>query len=73
MYKKEFYHTKEDAYSAALLAAGERGIIDTNTCTASGFDFIAPDAINDERDGDCLAFLAYSEDGCIKGVFGYSE
>lgn len=73
MYKKEFYHTKEEAYEAASIAAGENGAIRDDYCTASGFDYIAPDAINDDRDGNCLAFWAYSEDGCIKGVFCYSE
>lgn len=73
MYKREYYHTKEDAYNAAFEAVGEKGIIDDNSCNASDFDYIARDAINDERDGDCNAFWAFNETGLLIGVYAYTN
>lgn len=73
MYTKEFYHTKADAYEQALTTAGENGIIKDDYCTASNFDYISRDAINDDRDGDCHAFWTYTDDGELVGVYAYAE
>lgn len=73
-YKKEFYHTREDAYEAAKSAAGETGFVEDNQMTsAEHFDFIALDAICDERSGDVRAFIADDEDGSIVGIFAYAN
>ena len=73
MYTKEFYHTKEDAHEAAVAALNGNGFINDGECTASGFYYISRDALEDDRDGICNAFLAFSEDGTIIGVFAYAE
>lgn len=71
--KKEFYRTREEALEAANKAAGANGIVDTNTCDASGFDHITTDAINDALDGTCLAFWSYDEHGELVGVFAFLD
>lgn len=73
MYTKEFYHNCEDAREAAVNAAGQTGIIQDGNCTATGFDYISRDAINDDRDGDCKAFIVTGQDGNIIGVYAYAE
>lgn len=73
MYKKEFYHTKSDALNEANEAAGKEGFVKEMQTDADNFDFIALDAINDDRDGVCPAFWVFNEKGEIEGVFAYAE
>lgn len=74
MYLKEFYHTKKEAEDAAVRAAGKFGFVNDGQRTeAAGFDYIAREAINDERSGDVPAFIAYDVSGQIAGVFAFPE
>ena len=72
MYPKEFYHTKREAEQAAVAAAGRFGFVDDQGETdTTNFDYIAPDAINDDRDGTVPAFWAHDVNGVIMGVYAY--
>lgn len=71
MYPKEFYHTKKEAEQAAVTAAGKFGFVDEGETVATNFDYIAHDAINDDRDGDVPAFWAHDVNGEIMGVYAY--
>ena len=75
MRRKEFYHTKKDACDAAYESISDEkdGFIEPGLCNALNFDFISPDAINDEREGMCHCFWVYNNDGIIVGAFAYNS